>query len=197
MIFIVAGLQLKVKDEEKCQSFGYEWASIQQTPQSFDWTPVIMHDVTYEHVHCHQMQPEDDLPSLLANLDSRPGTKALLLINSENNFIIHQSLLAEDQVSIYPVLVITSESGKVLTRILEKNERGAVKIKTDIATASAQSSASETVVAQEATKLSESSIKPPIFPRMKASQQPEPESEKIYRNAEPSKCMYEEYTSNM
>ena len=41
MAVFVAGLQLSVKDEEKCQSFEYEWASIQQTPQLFDWTPVI------------------------------------------------------------------------------------------------------------------------------------------------------------
>jgi len=122
-----------------CHCFEYEWASIRQTPQPLDWTPVVMYDATYEHVRCHQLQPEDDLPSLLANLDSSPGTKALLLINNENKFFIQQSLLAEDQVSMYPVLVITSESGKVLTHILKKNERGAVKVKVDIPTASAQS----------------------------------------------------------
>ena len=189
----VAGLQLCVNDEEMCHGFEYEWASIRQTPQPLDWTPVVMYDVTYEHVRCHQLQPEDDLPSLLANLDSSPGTKALLLINNENNFFIQQSLLPEDLVSMYPVLVITSESGKALTDILEKNERGAVKVKVDIPTASAQSTGSETVEAEEGTKSSEPSIKPPILPRKNASKQPEksiPESEIIDRNAEPSKCMY-------
>ena len=185
----VAGLQLCVNDEEMCHWFEYERASIQQSLQPFDWTPVIMCDATYEHVRCHQLQPEDDLPSLLANLDSSPGTKALLLINSEKNFFIQQSLLAEDEVPMYPVLVITSESGKALTNILEKNERGAVKVKVDIPTASAQSTGSET--AEEGTKLSDSSIKSSIVLQMKASKQPAeqsiPESD---RNAEPSKCMY-------
>ena len=88
MAVFVAGLQLSVKDEEKCQSFEYEWASIQQTPQLFDGLQLF--------IRCHQLQPEDDLPSLLANLGSSPGTKALLLINSENNYFIQQSLLAED-----------------------------------------------------------------------------------------------------
>ena len=188
MVF-VAGLELKVKDEEKCQSFEFEWASIQQTPQSFDWTPVIMHDATYEHVHCHQMQPEDDLPSLLANLDSSPGTKALLLINTENDFTIHQSLLAKDQVSMYPVLVITSGSGKVLTHILEKNESGLVKVKVDIPMDSAQSTESEMGKIKEAAKLPESSIKPPIIPRKKASKPPEYSDHTHEVIAGQSKCM--------
>lgn len=191
MMLFVAGLQLRVKDEEVCQSFEYKWASIQHTPQSFDWTPVIMHDATYEHVRCHQLQPEEDLPSLMANLDSSPGTKALLLINTENNFAIHESLLAKDQVSLYPVLIIAAGSGKVLTNVLEKNESGAVKLKVDIPTASAPEP--ETVEEKEVSKLSESSIKPPVFPRKITPKQPEysaPTHEIIDKNTEDSKCMY-------
>lgn len=191
MMLFVAGLQLRVKDEEVCQSFEYKWASILHTPQSFDWTPVIIHDAMYEHVRCHQLQPEEDLPSLMDNLDSSPGTKALLLINTENNFVIHESLLTKDQVSLYPVIIIAAGSGKVLTDILERNESGAVKLKVDIPTASAPEP--ETVEEKEAKKLSESSMKPPVFPRKKTPKQPEysvPTHETIDKNPEESKCMY-------
>ena len=193
----VAGLQIKVKDEETHQSFEYKWALLKQTPQSFDWTPITQKDVAYDHVRCHHLQTGDNLPFLLANLDSSPGTKVLILINTENSCVIHSSLLPEDQVSIFPVLIITHESGKVLAHLLEENEPGTVKAKIHCPTASSQSIESESVGSEEALKVSHPSIKPQIVPRKLLDKQPDqPEitytaKQTSYKQQEPSKCIKE------
>ena len=191
----VAGLQIKVKDEETHQSFEYKWASIKQTPQSFDWTPITQKDVAHDHVRCHYLQTGDNLPFLLANLDSSPGTKVLILINTENSCVVHSSLLPEDQVSIFPVLIITHESGEVLTHLLEENEPGTVKAKIHCPTSSTHSIESESVGSEEASKVSHPSIKPQIVSWKLPDKQPnQPEitytaKQTSYKQQEPSKCI--------
>ena len=173
MLFVtVAGLQVKVKDEETHQSFEYKWASIQQTPHSFDWTPVIQHDAKFDHVRCHDLQP-DDLPFFLANLDSNPGTKALILINTENSFVIHSSMLAEDQASTFPVLIITQKSGNILTHLLKEYEPGTVKVKVECVPASTQGIESASAGTEKASKLPNENIKSQIVPEMKPCKKPE------------------------
>ena len=190
----VTGLQVKVNDEEAHQSFEYKWALIQQTPQSLDWIPVTKNDVTYDHVRCHQLQTGDNLPFLLADLASSPGTKALILINTENSCVVRSSFLPKDQVSIFPVLIITHESGDVLTFLLEKNEPGAVKVKIHCPTVSSQTLESEIEESEETSEVSLSDIKPQIVPQKLPDKQPnQPEitytaKQANYKQQEPSKC---------
>lgn len=82
--------------------------------------------LTYEHIRCPWLQPEGDLSSLLVNLSNNTGGKVLLLINNEDYFFIHQSLLVKNQVSVYPVLVTASGSGKVLTHIFGHKSKALV-----------------------------------------------------------------------
>ena len=158
---------MKVKDEKTHQSFEYKWASIKQTPHSFEWTPVIQQDATYDHVRCHDVQPGGNLPAFLANLDNSPGTKALILINTENSCIIDSSLLPEDHVSVLPVLTIAKKSGNTLTHLIKENEPGTVKVKVHCFPASTQSIESASAETEEAPKLSNESMKPEITPEMK------------------------------
>lgn len=189
----VTGLQVKVNDEETQQSFEYRWASIQQTPQSLDWTPVTKNDATYDHVRCYQLQTGDNLPFLLAHLHSSPSTTALILINTENSCVIRSSLLPKDQVSTFPVLIITHESGKVLTTLLEENEPGVVKVKVHCPTVSSRTIESENEESEETSKISLSDIKPQIVPQKLPGKQPnQPEitstaKQASYKQQEPSK----------
>ena len=187
----VTGLQVKVKDEETHQSFEYKWASIKQTPHSFEWTPVIQQDATYDHVRCHDVQPGDNLPAFLANLDSSPGTKALILINTENSCVIDSSLLPEDHVSVLPVLTIAKKSGTILTHLLEENEPGTVKVKVHCFPASTQSIESASAENEEAPKLSNESVKPQIAPEMKPYKKPDQaditKQKASYQQKDPSK----------
>ena len=62
------------------------------------------------------------LKYLLANLDSCASTMALLIINTKNSYNIEASLPPESEMSLFPILLVTSETGKALSSLLDAGE---------------------------------------------------------------------------
>ena len=62
------------------------------------------------------------LKYLLANLDSCASTMALLVINTKNSYNIEASLPPESEMSPFPILLVTSETGKALSSLLDAGE---------------------------------------------------------------------------
>ena len=121
-----AGLQIRSKGEETLQFFPYVWAPTVQTPCPLKWTPLSKHEVTYPHIRCHQLQEEENtalpLNYLLANLDSCASTIALLIINKNNGYNIEASFPPESEMSPFPILIVTAETGKALSSLLDAGE---------------------------------------------------------------------------
>lgn len=126
-LILIAGLQLRIINrKETSQSFVYSWAPISQARCSFDWTPLSKLEVTNQHIRCHQLQVGENvtlaLNYLLANLNSCAGMVALLLININNTYDIEASLPPRSEVSPFPILIVTSETGKAINSILDAGE---------------------------------------------------------------------------
>ena len=62
------------------------------------------------------------LKYLLANLDSCASTMALLIINTKNSYNIEASLPPESEISLFPIFLVTSETGKALSSLLDAGE---------------------------------------------------------------------------
>ena len=62
------------------------------------------------------------LKDLLASLDSCARMMALLIINNKSSYNIEASLLPENELSPFPILLVTSETGKALSSLLDAGE---------------------------------------------------------------------------
>ena len=87
------------------------------------------HEVTYRHIRCHKLNTKDDLPFLLNTMNSAPTTEALIIINTQNSFDIDPTFLPAKDRSIFPVLVVTAETGQSLMDALSKSE---IEVKTEL-----------------------------------------------------------------
>ena len=125
---LATGLHIRVKGEE-ARTFSYQWAPLTSTACRIKWRPLVNHEVTYLHIRCHKLQAKDDLPSLMSSMDSAPCTQALLLINTDNSYQINPKFYPSEEKSIFPVIVVTAETGLVLLEALSKSE---VQVKVDL-----------------------------------------------------------------
>ncbi len=124
------GLKVKVTDEDEPRLLPYSWAdTISPAPQSIDWLPVSLEEEEYDHIRCHQLQPES-LPILMAALDSSTSTKAVIVINTENSYRVDTKHLPEEGKHSVPVLIVTAETGRMLLDTIGKHE-GKVSAKVD------------------------------------------------------------------
>ena len=138
---VATGLHIKVKgNEEKVYDFTYKWAPFTSSAYPIEWMPLVNIEVTYPHIRCHQLKEGDDLPFLMANMDSAPSTEALLLINTEDSYEINPKFLPLEEKSMYPVFTVTAETGQVLLEALDKFE---VEIKVELSDQTTTGQASE------------------------------------------------------
>ena len=125
-----AGLQVRVKGDETLRTYKYVWAPVAQTTCHINWTPLTKNEVTCQHIHCHQLQEAMNVHlSLNDLLISCPSMVALLIINTKNNYNIEDSLPRESEMSPFPILIVTSETGKALSDLLDA---GGVEAKTEL-----------------------------------------------------------------
>ena len=127
------GLQLIKKSAEsprpfKC--FSYATSPITQEPVTVEKT-VIWHRpyaIQSEHVRCHVLIPEDNIPELIVQY-SRQHAQAVVLVNTANNYsLVSHSLLCDEACSDIPILVVTSQDGEELLSILNTYNTGDVLV---------------------------------------------------------------------
>ena len=106
-------------EEVELHKLTYKWAPFTSKAYPIEWKRLVNHEVTYRHIRCHQLKKEDDLPFRMASMDSAPCTEALLLINTENDYDVNPHI---QEKPIFPVLVVTAESGQLLMEALDKSE---------------------------------------------------------------------------
>ncbi len=74
--------------------------------------------VSHYHLQCHVLQEGYDLPMIIASLDSDSSARGLILCNTESSY----NLLFKGQTDWkVPVMVVTSETGRELQKILSKH----------------------------------------------------------------------------
>ena len=127
------GLQLIDKSagsQKPFKCFSYATSPITQEPVTMEKT-MIWHRpyaIQCEHVRCHVLTPDDNVPELIVNY-SQQHAQAVILINTANNYtLISHSLLCDAACSDIPVLVVTSQDGEELLSTLEKFKPGDVLV---------------------------------------------------------------------
>jgi len=119
---IVNGLQLKsAKEQQSFKCFSY--APSPFTKEPVDVEKMIWHrayPIQSEHIRCHVLVPDDDIPQLIAQYH-REHARAVILINNADNYTLASPSLHGDapQVDI-PVIVVTSQDGETLMSTLDE-----------------------------------------------------------------------------
>ena len=109
---IPTGIELKFKEmPEPHWRFSYRPAGISPpiSDQGIKWTIVALQK-TYliaQHLRCHELQPGDDLRSLVAEYQSKDAL-AVIVVNYDGSSVFEH----EEQKTEIPVVVLRPEDGK-------------------------------------------------------------------------------------
>ena len=116
------GLHVKIKGQQ--QSLHYCTYVFTENPQPIDWIDITDHEVTYQHIRCHQISTQnEDLPCLISTLESDGLAVALILINTESSYQIQPRLVSQAWSVNIPILLVKSETGHFLQQLLNQYGR--------------------------------------------------------------------------
>ena len=89
------------------------------------WVDLTLGEATYPHVRLHQLTEEDSLTLFMSVLASIPATLAVVLVNTHDDYELSKKFASPDseQACPVPMLVVSSKTGKEITRIVQENER--------------------------------------------------------------------------
>ena len=119
---LLVGLQLKsAKEQQSFKCFSYAPSFFTKEP--VDVEKMVWHrayPIQSEHIRCHVLVPDDDIPQLIAQYH-REHARAVILINNADNYTLASPSLHGDapQVDI-PVIVVTSQDGETLMSTLDE-----------------------------------------------------------------------------
>ena len=123
-------MKLRLKSGEG-EEFGFDYVSAPFSSHSLravPWVDFTLGEATYPHIRLHQLTEEDSLSLFISVLASIPATLAVVLINTRDDHELRakfapRSDSAEQGGCPVPMLVVTSETGREMMRILSENER--------------------------------------------------------------------------
>ncbi|XP_064393609.1 uncharacterized protein LOC135341066 isoform X2 [Halichondria panicea] len=119
---IMNGLKLRLKNCTTTQLASYTYAlyPFMDKCVAVDWKIMVTDDVQSHHIRCHQLQAGDKLSVLLSNF-KKQHAKAVILINTQDNYSIVPQFLEGMNKNTIPTVVITQYDGNILLDILDKN----------------------------------------------------------------------------
>ena len=83
------------------------------------WQYLATEDIESENIRCHQLQPEDPVAELLSKF-RKSYAKAVVLINTEDNYQLAQEFLVGVPQPTFPVVVVKQTDGDEIFRCLER-----------------------------------------------------------------------------
>ena len=122
-----AGLQLiSARSKKLLKCFSYVLSPFTKGPVSLE--KLIWHQaypICSEHIRCHMLKSEDDIPKLIAQYHHE-SAQAVILINTANNYTLASPSLHGDVQMDIPIIVITSLDGERLYSIINDYPTGEV-----------------------------------------------------------------------
>lgn len=96
-----------------------------ESRKSIEWTCFTDQNVTCPHIHCHEIQKEnEDIPLLVTSLQENSDTAlGLVLINTHDSYNIDPTLLQFHEKVDFPILVVSSSTGRRLKDTLKHHQR--------------------------------------------------------------------------
>ena len=78
-------------------------------------------EVQSQHIRCHVLQPEDNLQELVSTF-KKALAKAVVLVNTQDNYTLAPEFTSGMEKSTFPVVVVTKSDGTSLVKLLESHE---------------------------------------------------------------------------
>ena len=128
----LSGLQLRMHGQElPFASFTYALPPTVEKPSPVDWKILVSEDVQSQHIRCHELRPEDNLPQLVAQYQQAYAV-ATVVINSEDSHTLNPSYLQGVSLGSYPILVLTQQDGRQLLKLLDQYGEQEVEGRVDV-----------------------------------------------------------------
>ena len=119
-VVLYVGLQLKsAKEQNPFKCFSYALSLFTKNP--VDLEKMIWHrtyPIPSEHVRCHVLAQDDDIPQLIAQYRLEYAVAVILINDVDNYALASPSLHSVAPQAGIPVIVITSQDGETLLSIL-------------------------------------------------------------------------------
>ena len=115
------GLKLKLQGQQLPSAcYTYALSPLMDKPVLVDWRIVVNDDdIQSQHVRCHALQPGDNVKELVATF-RKALAKAVVLINTQDNYTLAPEFTEGVDKSNYPIVVLTKSDGGSLVELLEK-----------------------------------------------------------------------------
>ena len=114
------GLKLKLQDQPH-PSFCYTYAlsPFIDKPVLVDWKIIVNDDIQSQHIRCHTLQPGDKVKDLISSF-RKALAKAVVLINTQDNYTLAPEFTEGVAKSNYPIVILTKSDGNSLVEMLDK-----------------------------------------------------------------------------
>lgn len=133
-VLLHVGLKVRIKSQPDSTTREYDYvpAPFCSSLRSVLWSDICTTEATYPHLRLHQLpsssshsQLDDDLSFFFSTVASLTANLALVLINPDNSFNLAGKLqsLPEDQIPLFPVVIVTKETGTELMQLLKEHFR--------------------------------------------------------------------------
>ena len=101
-------------------SFTYAFSSFTEKPLHIDWKIIVNNeDIESQHIRCHALQPGDKIKDLIS-LFKKALAKAVVLINTQDNYTLAPELTEGMERGGFPIVVLMKIDGEQLVEFLEK-----------------------------------------------------------------------------
>ena len=115
-----------MKGEDSSQyNFAYAWSPVTQRPQKIDWIDIREDESTSPHIRCYWLceGKEDELSTLMASIIESASTRALILVNTKDDFEVDAKFLHPNEKCGFPVAVIKQTIGQTLRKLFKNYSR--------------------------------------------------------------------------
>lgn len=111
-------------------SFSYALSPLTVAPKGIDWKIIVPSgaDIVCDHIHCHEVKPDDNLDELIAECRANRAV-AVVLVNCNDNYFLPDTIQSCFTKTNYPVLVLTANDGKKLLQTLQEDDDGDFQVK--------------------------------------------------------------------
>ena len=113
-------------------SYTYAVSPFTEKPVQIDWKIIVNNDdIECQHIRCHALQPGDSIKELISTF-KKALAKAVVLINTQDNYTLSPELTEGMEQGGFPVVILTKRDGQSLAEFLEKHYGQDVHAKLDI-----------------------------------------------------------------
>ena len=84
-----------------------------------DWKIIVNDDIQSQHIRCHALQPGDKVKDLISSF-KRALAKAVVLINTQDNYTLAPEFTEGMTKANYPIVVLTKSDGSSLVDLLDR-----------------------------------------------------------------------------